>query len=462
MSADRWQGVPGEGRPLGEFSRRGLVGVIGRLAVPVVLANLSQTLMGLVDTLMVGRLGPTALAAVGLATLLFSALAMSLKHADVAAQTITARRIGEGRHQEVGAVLATAVTVTLGLGVVVMAVGLAWPGHLMRLVTADPDVRDLGIEYLRYRYAGILPLLVFFMVKAVTDGIGWTRIGMGVGIGMNLANIVLNWILIFGKLGAPAMGVGGAALASTLSAGLAAVVILGFVLRPAVRRRFRILHRGNFQARLIGPFVRLGWPPALQTLGNLLALLVFFLILGRISTLAVATGNVVLRMAAVSFMPGVGVGVALQTAVSQSLGRRDVRGARRATWIGVGLSVVFMGSLGLVFLLAPGFLMRLFSGSEDLVAAGIPILRLMGLVQVIDAVGLTLSGALRGAGVTRPVMIVDILTGFLMLPPLAYLFGVALGGGLMGAWLALMVWWSLYAVGMAFLFSRLKWHEVRV
>jgi putative MATE family efflux protein len=447
---------------LGLMSRRRLANVLTTLATPVVLANISQTLMGLVDTLMVGRLGAAPLAAVGVATLLFSALAMSLKNADVAAQVITARRVGQGRDHEVGAVLATAIAVVTATGTVLMLVGLLWPDFLMRLISADQEVRGLGVVYLRYRYAGMLPLLVFFIVKAVFDGIGWTRIGMGVGMGMNLVNVGLNYVLIFGKLGFPAMGVGGAALASTLSATLAAVVILVFMLRTSVRKRFRVLCRTNFHTELIRPFIRLGWPPAVQALGNIMALLLFFFIVGKISVLAVAAGNVVMRIMALSFMPGFGVSTAVQTLVSQSLGRRDVRGARRATWGGVGLAVLFMGAFGLAFVLVPGFFLRLFTTSGEIVTAGIPALRVLGLVQVIDAVGITLAGALRGAGATRTVMLVDIIAGFGLLPPLTYLFAVVFEGGLLGAFLAMLAWFTLYAVGMAGLYFRGHWERLEV
>lgn len=432
------------------------------MATPVVLANLSQTLMGLVDTLMVGRLGAEPLAAVGVATLLFSALAMSLKNADVAAQTITARRVGQGRDAEVGAVLATAIAVVVAVGFLFMLVGVIWPDFLMRLISTDPEVRSLGVTYLRFRYAGMVPLLVFFIIKAVFDGIGWTRIGMGVGIGMNLANVVLNYLLIFGKLGLPAMGVAGAALASTLSAALAALVILGFALRPVVRRRFRVLCRTNFHTQLIRPFIQLGWPPAVQALSNIVALLIFFFIVGKISVLAVAAGNVVMRIMALSFMPGFGVSTAVQTLVSQSLGRRDIKGARRATGGGVGLAVVLMGTFGVAFVLVPGFFLRLFTTSPEIVTEGMPALRVLGLVQVIDAVGITLAGALRGAGATRTVMLVDIIAGFGLLPPLTYLFGVVLEGGLLGAFLAVLTWFTLYAVGMTGLYFRGHWERLDV
>lgn len=418
--------------------------------------------MGLVDTLMIGRLGHVELAAVGVATLLFSTVSMALKSVDVAAQSFAARRVGEGRDAEVGSVLATALLTVLAAGAVCGALGLLTAKAQMGLVSRDPLVRAMGADYLAWRYLGLLPLLVFFIVRGVFDGIAWTRIGMVVGIGMNLVNVLLNWVLIFGRLGAPPLGVAGAALASSLSGVLAAAAMVGIALRPSIRKRYRLLARHNLRQALLAPFLRLAWPPAVQTLCGLTAILLFFWVLGRISTVAVATGNVVLRIAALSFMPGVGVGLAVQTLVGQALGRRDRRGAVRVGWGGVGVGVLFMGAFGLLFLVAPGFLLRLFAESPQLVAEGRPILRLMGLVQVIDAVGLALAGALRGAGATRAVMLFDLMTGLCLLPPLAYLFGIVLDGGLVGAWIALLAWFSLYAVGMTVWFLRGDWQRIEV
>lgn len=436
--------------------------IITGVAAPVVLAQVSQTLMGLVDTMMVGRLGQESLAAVAVSTLLFSAVAMSIKSVDVAVQTFTARRVGESRDPEVGAVLATAVAISLPVGAVFMLIGLLWPELLMNLVTRDQEVRQLGAQYLVFRYLGILPLILYFQIKGMFDGIGWTRIGMSVGVGMNLLNVVLNWILIFGHWSVAPMGVAGAALASTLSTLVAAVVILVLALRRPVRKRFQLFSRKNYHPELIKPFFTIAWPPAVQTLGIVIGFLIFYVILGKISVLAVAAGNVVMRIAAVSFMPGVGVGAGVQTLVGQSLGRRDTHGARRVAWAGVMLSVLVMGFLGLLFLVIPVQIMGLFSQQPDLIAAGVPILRLMGLVQIIDAVGLTLSGALRGAGATKAVMLVDVFSGFLLMPPLAWLFGIYFGWGLLGAWIGLLVWFTIYAVALTVLFTRTRWQELKI
>ena len=443
-------------------SRWRLLRRLSDLAIPVVLANVAQTLMGLVDTLMVGRLGDAPLAAVGLATLLFSAVAMSVKALDVAAQSFTARHIGAGRSDEVGVVLATALSCSLSVGVLLTLGGMLWPEVLIRLVTGDPEVQHLGARYLVYRYAGLLPLLVFFMLRGVFDGIGWTRVGMLIGIGMNLVNVLLNWVLIFGHFGLPALGVAGAALASTLSSSLAAAAIVAFGLRRSIRRRYRFFARGNLQPALLGRFLAVGWPSAAQSFGVIVALLLFFIILGKLATLAVAAGNVVLRIASLSLMPGIGIAVAVQTLVGQALGRGDVHSAVRTGWSGVALALVFMGGLGLLFLLIPELILRLFSPSESLIAAGIPILKLTGIAQLLAAVAGPLAGALRGAGATRQVMLVDVLVGFGLLAPCAYLFGIVLDGGLVGAWLGLLVWFFLYASGMVVLFVKGGWQSIEL
>jgi putative MATE family efflux protein len=442
---------------LGRLGTRALGARILALALPVVFANLTQTLMGLVDTLMVGKLGAAPLAGVGVATLLFSAVATPLKAVDVAVQSMTAYRVGARRDGEVGQVLATGGAVTLVLALLVTAAGRWDPQGWMRLISSAPDVQMLGADYLRWRVLGAVPFMLAFQMRSSFDGIGWTRVGMTVGIVMNVANAALNWVLIFGHLGAPAMGVAGAALASTIASLLACLVFTLLLLRPHVRRRFRYVARDNLHGDLLRPMLRMAWPAAVQSLGALLAVLVFFVILGRISTVAVAAGNVVFRIAALSFMPGFGMGAAVQTLVGQSLGRGDPQGARRTGWGGVILAVAFMGVFGLVFLLWPGALMRLFAADAALIAAGTPILRMMGLVQVFDAVGLTLAGALRGAGATRPVMLTDVLTAWCFFLPAAWFFGVHLDGGLTGAWIGVVLWFFLYAVGMVVWFLRGSW-----
>lgn len=428
----------------------------------MVLANISQTLMGLVDTLMVARLGTAAIAAVGVATLLFSALATSLKSLDVAVQTFVARRDGEGRPHETGAVVGTGLAMVAGAGVVGSVVGMLWPGLGLGLLMGDPEVVRLGSDYYLLRAVGLLPLLVFLILRAGFDGLGRTRVGMVVGVGMNLLNVVLNYVLIYGKLGAPALGVRGAALASTLAALAAALAIVPWALRPGLRRRYGWFGRGCLRRDLVAPLWRVGWPPALQALGLIGGIVVFYGILGQISTVAVAAGNIVMRIASLAIMPAVGMGVAVQTLVSRCLGARDARGAWRTGVAGVVLAAGLMAALGLPFLLLPDLMLGAFAPEAPVLAAGRGILGITALGQLLAAAGLTFAGVLRGAGDTARVLAVDVTTGAGFMLPAAWLLGVVLGGGLLGAWWALAAWFALHAAIMTRLFVGQRWLRFRL
>ncbi len=447
---------------LGDISRGRLLGRLARLAAPVVLANISQTLMGLVDTLMVSRLGTGAIAAVGVATLLFSALATSLKSLDVAVQTFTARRDGEGRARDAGAVLGTALVLVLAAGAVATWLGLRWPQAGLALVLDDPDVVAQGAGYYALRSAGLLPLLAYFQMRACADGLGRTRLGMVTGVGMNLLNVLLNWVLIFGAFGAPALGVRGAALASTLSATAAMLAMLALLLRPSLRRPHRLFGRRAVRRDLVGPLLRVGWPPALQALGLIGGLVVFHGILGHVGTVAVAAGNIVMRIAALTLMPAMGVAVAVQTLVSRSLGGRDARGAWHAGLMGVVVAAGLMAALGAVFLAAPDAVLAPFATEPAVGVASRGVLRITAVGQLLAAAGLVFAGVLRGAGATRAVLLADAGTGLGFLLPVAWLLAVVLGGGLIGAWWALVLWFALHAAIMTRLFITGRWLRHRL
>jgi putative MATE family efflux protein len=279
---------------------------------------------------------------------------------------------------------------------------------------------------------------------------------------MNGFNVVLNWVLIYGRLGAPALGVGGAALASSLAGLITALVIVVVALRPSLRRRHGLFGRGCVRRDLLRPLLRVGLPQAAQGLGLVSGLVVFYGILGLVSTVAVAAGNIVMRLAAMCLMAAIGVGVAVQTLVSRCLGARDARGAWRTGQAGFCLAAALMAVLGLPFLLWPDLVLGAFGVDEAVLVAGRGILRITALVQLLAAAGLVFAGVLRGAGATDRVLAVDVGTGAGFMLPVAWLFAVVLDGGLRGAWWALTLWFALHAVLMSRLFLRRRWLRIRL
>jgi Na+-driven multidrug efflux pump len=213
---------------------------------------------------------------------------------------------------------------------------------------------------------------------------------------------------------------------------------------------------------LVWPLWRVGWPPALQALGLIGGIVVFYTILGHVGTVAVAAGNIVMRTASLAIMPAIGVGVAVQTLVSRSLGARDARGAWRTGLAGLAVAATVMVILGLPFVLVPDPIMAAFAAEPAVQAAGRGILRITALGQLLAAAGLTFAGVLRGAGDTGRVLAVDAVTGVGFMLPAAWLLGVVLDGGLLGTWWALAGWFALHAVVMTRLFAARGWLRVRL
>lgn len=432
------------------------------LGSPVVLGQISATAMGLIDLAMVGRLGPEYLAGVGLAATFFSTIVRTTQSLGAATQSIAARRVGEDREAAIGGLVRVALTLGLLVGVVLTAllVGIASPG--MGLLAHEPRIVQLGARYVIWRAPEALFLLLLFVFRGFFEGIGKTVIPMLVGIVTLAANAFLNWVLIFGKLGAPRMEEAGAGLASALATLVGASALAALAGARGVRMRYGLQFGLSLQASVLRPLWKVTWPGALRTFLVFLSFTVFLAIIERLGVAELAASNGVVLIASFSFMPAVGVGTAVATLVGQALGRRDVAGARRAGWHGVLVSVGFMGCMGALFLSAPRLCLRLFTDDSTILDTGAPVLRLMGLVQIFDAVGLTLAGAITGAGHTRMVMLADVGTAYLIFLPLAFGLGLHTGMGLMGAWLGALIWFFSFAVLMVLGWVRGGWSRVQV
>jgi MATE family multidrug resistance protein len=441
---------------------RPLLARILRLGTPVVLGTISATTMGLIDMAMVGRLGPAYLAAVGLATNLFSTVVRTTLALGQAAQTLTARRVGESREAAVGEVVDVALTLGVVVGVAITVLMALAAGPAMGLLAHQPELARLGAGYIIWRAPEALFLMLLFVYRGFFEGIGRTAVPALVGVVTMLCNVALNWCLIYGKLGMPRMEARGAGLASALATLIGALLLALLARSAGLRQRFDLRLRPSLKAAILRPLWRVAWPGALRTFLVILSFTLFLAIIERLGTVQLAASNGVILILSFSFMPAIGVGTAVATLVGQSLGRHDVAAARRTGWHGVLVSVAFMGIMGVLFLSAPRPCLRLFTNDPEILDVGVPVLRLMGLVQMFDATGLTLAGAIGGAGHTRLVMLADVGSAYLLFLPLTWLIALRLHHGLMGAWLAAMIWFFVFAVLMVLAWARGGWARVRV
>jgi putative MATE family efflux protein len=443
--------LPGLLQPL--LVRREPAERVLRLAFPVILGSLSYTLLSAVDTIMLGRLGEAPLAASGIAGVFFFAIVFALGSLSVGVQVLTARRFGEGEMTHCGDVLRAGLVLSAAIGLPLVAAA-PWIAKLASpLLSHDPLVAHLGVEYLQFRLYGSAFSFLGWTYAAFFAGIGETRYQLQSSIVITIVNVVLDYGLIFGRLGLPRMEVAGAALASTLAVAAGAAYYMAISLTPRIRRLYAPYRGRTALALWVGPILRLSSPIAAQRLISHGSWFAFFFV--------VAT-NVIRSIYSLTIMLAVGMGTAASALVGQSMGARRPNDAERYAWEATKLCAYTMGAMGLLFILAPGALLRLYTAEPTVIAAGRGPLLYLGFVQIFAGTALVLSQSLQGAGNTRFVFWTEFFVCIFLYLPTVYFLGLRTPLGLAGAWVGEYVYWIALSIVMALKFRRGDWKRIQV
>ena len=426
---------------LGIKKRTGLTWQVAKLAAPLVLQNISHTLLGVVDTYFVSRISTEALAAVGLSSVMFFAVLMLFRGTANSTVVFVGRAHGERDDEKIGAAIWRSLNMIAWLSLVILF--LPWLfGNLMSLAAPDdsPLVRELGTRYLQIRTFEI-PLIMFsavvwgFLVGRGDSGtpmiLAWVTV---------LLNIFLDWVLVLGNLGAPALGVAGAAYATVLANSLNAILSAVILWSGSNRRTFstgKPRFSSWYELRRV---LEVGLPLGLGDFIEIASFSMFFALVARLGTDILAANQIALQYMSVSFTFGIAVNMATSSLVAQYLGAKQADVAEKVAYRACLLAMAGMGLIGLSYLIAPTRLMRVFSQEQSVIIAGVTILQLVALYQVLDAVGIVLAGALNGAGDTRFTMLARSILAWGMFIPLVWLLIFPLGAGIWGAWLGALVY----------------------
>jgi MATE family multidrug resistance protein len=432
------------------------------LALPIIAGMVSQNILNLVDTAMVSRLDDSnaALAAVGFGGFLLFVTQSIILGLSTGVQASASRRKGQGRLGETGHFLNAALLIVLIAAPVLTVLVIAAAPAIFPFITDDTSVIDLGVPYLQIRGLGIIFVAMNFAFRGYWNAIDLTRLYMTALIAMHAVNIVLNYILIFGHFGAPALGVRGAAIASVAAFAFGTLVYVIFGLRYARNYGFlRALPSREEIMRLI----RLSLPTSIQQVFFSAGFLATFWIIGRVGTAEVAGANVLMNVMLVALLPGMGMGLAAATLVGQALGRGDPDDAARWGWDVSKVAVVTMGALGLPMVFAPEqVISAIYTLEPDTLALTLWPLRLVGISMLFEGVGVVMQNALLGAGAARRVMVVAITNQWLIFLPLAYLTGPVLGYGLTEIWLLQVIYRAIQGGIFATFWSRRKWTHIEI
>jgi len=419
------------------------------LAWPVVLAELGWMTMGLVDTMMVGRVSAEAIGAVSIGSILFFAIAIFGMGLLLGLDTLVSQAFGAGDLQECHRALLQGVTLSLFLTVpltVFIAAGIPW----MPSWGIHPEVLRQTIPYLKAITWSLLPLLLYASFRRYLQGMNLVKPVMFAMISANLVNVIVNWILIFGHLGAPAMGAEGAGWATCFSRVYMALYLFGSVLYENHNRKIGLLLVPfGFDFTRMRRLVALGFPAAMQITLEVGVFAVATTLVGKLTPVALAAHQIALNAASFTFMVPLGIASAGAVRVGQAIGRRDPAAAGRSGWTALLLGTAFMFCAGLAFLLIPQSIIRIFTRDPTVIATGTSLLFVAALFQLFDGLQVVATGILRGAGDTRTPMICNLVGHWLFGLPAGYALCFTWKRGVVGLWIGLSI--GLIAVGVVLL-----------
>ncbi len=441
------------------FIPRHRLRAILNLGLPVIGGMLSQSLLNLADTAMVGVLGMNALAGVGVggyAAFMATALILGLSSA---VQAMVARRSGEGRNGDLALPVTGGVLLALIACIPLSLVLFCSSASILPLISSDPGVLEVAVPYFDYRVAGILAVGLSLSFRGYWNGLNRGWVYLRLLILMHLLNVIISFGLIFGVGGLPEMGAAGAGLGTTLALLLGALITGVATFRDILRNRPPRLLPDRHTLRSL---LRLSVPSSVQQFLFATSVTVLFWIIGQIGAEELAVAQVLINLALLLILPAVGLGMAATTLVSQALGNQEPDRAEQIGWDVVRLTTLVLIVLSLPMWFTPKALLSLFIHDDMLMELATAPLQITGVAICIDAAAIVFAQALLGAGANRTVMMVTTLGQWAFYLPLAWLVGPVAGQGLVGIWLIQLLHRGASSAVFSAIWARRNWTRIRL
>ncbi|MGD9497410.1 MAG: MATE family efflux transporter [Armatimonadota bacterium] len=434
------------------------------LSWPIVTGSFLQFLMQAADTKMVGALGPAAIAAVGTANGAIMTVMAAVLAVSTGTQVLSARYTGERDHSAVADVTRQAIIISLLLGLILVPAGWLLSEPIMCALGAEGEVVMQGAAYTRVFFLGAVSLMINFMITSALNGAGDTLTPLYVLAGINVGNILFDWLLIFGVGPFPELGVAGAAWAVVISRSVGAAVLLWVVTCGRFAIRMPVRNHWHIDLGLWGKMFYIGVPSSIQGLTRNVSYLMLLWILNQTAAgaLAVAGHTVCGQIQAVMVMVGLALMSAAMTAVGQNLGAHDPGRAERSGWTVVGISAAAVAVMAGLSIVLARPLIGFFTDDAQTIHWGVTALVILAVVQPFGTASMAFSGALRGAGDTLSPLWASLICTSGVGPALAYLFTVPMGWGPPGAWTGLAVGIVLQCAMTGWIFKQGKWKQIEL
>jgi MATE family multidrug resistance protein len=426
------------------------------LAYPVILSQLGQVMVGVADSMMVGQLGALPLAAVSLANSIFFVLMMFGMGVSMGITPLISIAEGKGKGLRIGKLFRHGLWINIFVALILTGIILGLSTGLSFLDQPE-EVVEAAIPYLWVITASLFPFMIFQTFKQFAEGLSQTRQAMYVTIFSNLLNVFLNWVLIFGKLGFPAMGLMGAGWATLISRVLMALLMGAYVLSSKRYKGFDLgLKIRQFSAPLLSRILKIGIPTGFQFIFEVSAFGSAAIIMGWIGVTALASHQIAINLASISYMMAAGLGTAGMVRVSNQIGRNDFQTMREAGMMVFGMVIAFMSISAVIFILFRNMLPSLYIDDPEVIATSATLLIIAGMFQLSDGIQVVGLGVLRGMEDVRFPTWLTFVAYWILGLPLGYFFAFGLDMGERGIWFGLLIGLSITAVVLFYRFYRLS------
>ena len=431
-----------------------------RLAFPVMLARLGVLTIVAMDTAMSGHASADDLAWYVIAVAPQVPLLLVGIGLLMGTVVMTAQAVGAGRPEGCGAIWRTALVHALGAGAL-MALACAF-GESFLLAAGQPaDIAAGGGRVLAALGLGLPGLLLYVATSFFLEGIGRPVPGMVIMIGANVLNVGLNWLLVFGHGGFPALGAEGAAIATSIVRWCMFAAAVLYVLRFVNRRRFGITAAGDPAERLGPRMRRIGLPMGIAHGLEASAFAVMTLIAGLLGAAEVGGYSIPMNLLTLAFMGAIGLSTAASVRVGNAVGRGDLAGVRWAGWVAVGVAAVYLAAIAVLFSLVPAGLAALYTADVAVLAIAAPTMVVCAIAAIPDGVQAVLMGALRGASDVWPATLLYVFSFWIVMVPLGYWLAVHQTMGAVGLMMAVIAGASVAAVLLGWRFRLVSARAVR-
>lgn len=424
-----------------------------KLAYPVIIGQLGIVMMGVVDSIMVGRLGSVPLAAASLGnSLIFIILIIGIGSSSVVTPLV-AILVGGKRFSECGVYFRQSLLVNMLLSLVMIGIILISVNFIYLLNQPD-EVIELTIIYMSIVGLSALPLMFYQTYKHFIEGFSIMKPAMIIALLANIINAFANWVLIFGELGFPKLGLAGAAWATFASRVFMALVIMFYVMRNEKFKQYDVtFHFRSINFPVIKKILRLGLPSGFQYFFEVGAFSFAVVMIGWIGTNELAAHQIAINLASISFMGVLGISQAASIRVGNAMGEQSVSKIRKAGFTAIVLGASIMSLAGLTFILLNKFLPTLYIDDDAVISIASRLIIIAALFQLSDGTQAVGIGVLRGLTDVKGPTIITFIAYWMISLPIAYLLAFNFNLGVEGVWIGLLIGLTVSAILLTFRFN---------